>query len=205
MPSVLYKRPEIYMTTHYIACSQSTTFDDVQYSKHHIVCQRKSSFVTKGVTQEGWDGRLCNMKEKYMIITNVGWETWTEKDYLWDQNTDRRVLKYLLRTQVPRCWQIQMSQKGSINNSLFWKWRNCLSFIEINFLNTWMIINRPSQTMKCESSQLTNLMSCTCLWILSGCGNDSRCTLDTVATSTTILLYVSCMVSPSSTGVSWNL
>jgi len=59
--------------------------------------------------------------------------------------------------------------------------------------------------MKCESSQLTNLMSCTCLWILSGCRNDSRCTLDTVATSTTILLYVSWMVSPSSTGVSWNL
>jgi len=53
MPSVLYKRPEIYITTHYIACSKPTTFDDVQYSKHHIVCPHKSSFVTKGLIKKG--------------------------------------------------------------------------------------------------------------------------------------------------------
>jgi len=41
------------MTTHYIACSQQTTFDDVQYSKHHTVCPRKSSFVTKGLIKKG--------------------------------------------------------------------------------------------------------------------------------------------------------
>lgn len=58
--------------------------------------------------------------------------------------------------------------------------------------------------LRCQNSHHRNL-KCTCLWILSGCGNERRCTLDTVATSTTILLYVSWMVSPSSTGVSWNL
>ena len=41
------------MTTHYIACSEPTTFDDVQYSQHHTVCPRKSSFVTKGLIKKG--------------------------------------------------------------------------------------------------------------------------------------------------------
>jgi len=53
MPSVLCKRPEIYMTICYIAYSQPTAFDDIQYSKHHTVRPCKLSFVTKGLVKKG--------------------------------------------------------------------------------------------------------------------------------------------------------